>query len=46
MIRSPAARRARPVSVISTTQSAMSGTLASLAPYDRRTSASMPSLAK
>ena len=32
MIRSPAARRARPVSVISTTQSAMSGTLASLAP--------------
>ena len=28
----PAARRARPVSVISTTQSAMSGTLASVAP--------------
>ena len=46
MIRRPAARSARPVSVISTTQSAMSGTLASLAPYDRRTSASMPSLAK
>ncbi len=31
-ILSPAARRARPVSVISTTQSAMSGTLASVAP--------------
>ena len=29
---SPAARRARPVSVISTTQSAMSGTFASVAP--------------
>ena len=32
MMRSPAARSARPVSVISTTQSAMSGTLASVAP--------------
>ena len=31
-ILSPAARSARPVSVISTTQSAMSGTLASVAP--------------
>ena len=30
--RRPAARRARPVSVISTTQSAISGTLASVAP--------------
>ena len=44
MIRSPAARSARPVSVMSTMQSAMSGILASLAPYDRRTSASMPLL--
>ena len=42
MIRSPAARNARPVSVMSTTQSAMSGIFASLAPYERRTSASMP----
>ncbi len=32
MIRRPAARRARPVSVSSTTQSAMSGTFASVAP--------------
>ena len=32
MILSPAARRARPVSVTSTTQSTMSGTLASVAP--------------
>ena len=31
-MRRPAARSARPVSVISTTQSAMSGTLASVAP--------------
>ena len=46
MTRSPAARSARPVSVMSTTQSAMSGTLASLAPYDSRTSASMPASAK
>ena len=41
-IRSPAARRARPVSVISTTASAISGTLASVAPYDRTTSALTP----
>ena len=34
MMRSPAARSARPVSVISTTASAMSGTFASVAPYD------------
>ena len=33
-MRSPAARSARPVSVISTTASAMSGTLASVAPYE------------
>ena len=32
MIRSPAARSARPVSVISTTASAISGILASVAP--------------
>ena len=38
----PAARNARPVSVISTTQSAMSGIFASVAPYERRTSASTP----
>ena len=46
MIRRPAARSARPVSVMSTMQSAMSGILASLAPYDSRTSASMPFAAK
>ena len=46
MTRRPAARSARPVSVMSTMQSAMSGTLASLAPYDSRTSASMPRSAK
>ena len=40
MIRSPAAACAEPVSVMSTTQSTMSGTLASVAPYDRRMSAS------
>ena len=43
-MRSPAARSARPVSVISTTASAMSGTLASVAPYDSCTSASTPCL--
>jgi hypothetical protein len=43
---SPAVRRALPVSVISTTESAMSGTLASVAPYDSWTSASTPCLAK
>ncbi len=42
MIRRPAARRARPVSVISTTASAISGILASVAPWERRTSASTP----
>ena len=46
MILSPAARRARPVSVMSTMQSTMSGTLASVAPYDRRTSALMPFFSK
>ena len=43
-MRSPAARSARPVSVISTTASAMSGTFASVAPYESCTSASMPCL--
>ena len=42
----PAARRARPVSVMSTTQSAISGTFASLAPYESRTSAFTPRPAK
>ena len=42
MMRRPAARSARPVSVISTTQSAMSGTFASVAPYEREISASTP----
>ena len=42
MTRRPAARRARPVSVISTTASAISGILASVAPCDIRTSASTP----
>ena len=46
MIFSPAARRARPVSVTSTMQSTMSGTLASVAPCDSRMSASMPCSAK
>ena len=45
-MRSPAARSARPVSVMSTMQSAMSGILASDAPYDRRMSASTPLDAK
>src|SRR5579863_1333632 len=40
--RNPAACRARPVSVISTTASAISGTFASVAPYEGRTSAVMP----
>ena len=43
-MRSPAARSARPVSVISTTASAMSGTFASVAPYESCTSASTPGL--
>ena len=46
MIRSPAARSALPVSVMSTTTSTMSGTFASVAPYDSRMSASMPRSAK
>ncbi|CAB4821625.1 unannotated protein [freshwater metagenome] len=46
MIFRPAARRARPVSVMSTTQSAMSGIFASLAPYESRMSAEMPRSAK
>ena len=46
MIRRPAARRARPVSVISTTASAISGILASVAPWDSRTSASTPCSAR
>ena len=45
-MRSPAARSARPVSVISTTASAMSGTLASVAPYESCTSASTPCCSK
>ena len=44
MIRRPAARSALPVSVMSTTQSTMSGTFASVAPYDKRMSASTPLL--
>ena len=46
MMRRPAARSALPVSVMSTTASAMSGTLASVAPYDREISASIPWAAK
>ena len=41
-MRSRAAASARPVSVISTTASAMSGILASVAPYDMRISACTP----
>ena len=39
---SPAARNARPVSVSSTTASAISGTFASVAPYESEMSASTP----
>ena len=46
MTRRPAARSARPVSVISTTASAMSGIFASVAPKEKRTSASTPRSAK
>ena len=43
---SPAARSARPVSVISTTASAISGIFASVAPYESVISASTPALVK
>ena len=46
MIFRPAALSARPVSVRSTMQSAISGTFASVAPYERRMSASMPFFSK
>ena len=46
MMRRPAALRARPVSVMSTTTSTMSGTFASVAPYERRTSASTPAASR
>ncbi len=42
MTRRPAARSARPVSVISTTASATSGIFASVAPKEKRTSACTP----
>ena len=46
MILRPAARRARPVSVISTTASAISGIFASVAPYESVISASTPACSK